>query len=143
MEADALRGRLQSRGVVALGVALVVGLALWLIVANAAPSTPVTVGGVHATATPTIGIGKTYSLPTSLTGYRLLVTDLLSGDVGDLGNMTLILGGGPHGVIMQPGGRYAWVTNSSGSNVWVLDLTARGPAIVVGSIVVGPSPVHV
>src|SRR5579884_1812512 len=90
-----------------------------------------------------VATARPFALPASLAMYHLAVTDLQSGDVGLMGQTTLLTGGGPHGLALQPGGRYLWVTNSYSSNVWIVDLRASGGPRITASITVGPAPVHV
>jgi len=90
-----------------------------------------------------LATAKPFLLPANLASYHLAVTDLQSGDVGLMGQTTLLTGGGPHGLALQPGGRYLWVTNSGGFNVWIIDLRATGGPRVTASLTVGPAPVHV
>ena len=69
---------------------------------------------VASSATTTVPVTRNatpYSLPPVLAGRHVVVTDLESGDIGLLGVTTLRTGGGPHGLAMQPGGRYLWVSN--------------------------------
>jgi YVTN family beta-propeller protein len=80
-----------------------------------------------------------YSWPVTLAAYPVVVTNFTSGNVGLLGSRTAVVGGGPHGIAVQPGGAMAWVMNSGGSNVRVFD---RRLQRLVASIAVGPAPVH-
>lgn len=80
-----------------------------------------------------------YPLPAALGAYPIVVTDFTSGNVGLLGERTAVVGGGPHGIAVRPGGAEVWVMNSGGSNVWVFD---RRLQRLIATIAVGPAPVH-
>ena len=99
---------------------------------------------VAASATPTPRTIAPYALPAALRAYHVMVTELVGGDVALLGQTTLRTGGGPHGIALQPGGRYLWVTDSDAAAVWVIDRDeAGGMPRVVSTIAVGPAPVHI
>lgn len=125
------RGTWIFRGILAsvVTIAVIIG-----IIAVRQPSPP-------SMSAPTVS--KAYSIPQQYLPYRLFVSDLEGGNVGLLGDATLLVGGGPHGLALQPDGKVLWVTNANGSNVWLVDITKPQHPQVIAAIEVGAIPVHI
>jgi YVTN family beta-propeller protein len=83
------------------------------------------------------------ALPAALAGYHLVVTDLLTGDVAELGQRTLHVARSVHGLGLAPDGRTLYVTDVAGSALVAYAVLPGGALGAARRVAVGASPVHV
>ncbi|HEV2238729.1 MAG TPA: beta-propeller fold lactonase family protein [Ktedonobacterales bacterium] len=122
-----MRGR--GRGVGTLGVALALLAAL---LAGCAPTTGATTAHL-----------PTLALPAALAGDHLFITDLLTGDVAELGQRTFRVGKSVHGLGLAPDGRTLYVTDVAGNALVAYAVLPGGRLGAARRVVVGAAPVHV
>jgi YVTN family beta-propeller protein len=86
---------------------------------------------------------RTLALPAALAGYHLVVTDLLTGDVAELGQRTVHVARSVHGLGLAPGDRVLYVTDVAGNALVAYPVLAGGRLGAARRLVVGATPVHV
>lgn len=110
-----------------------VWLLLFVLLAGCASSAP-----AQPASTPT---PRVLTLPAALTGYRIFVTDLSSGNLAELGTRTLHVSRSVHGLGTSADGHTLYVTDVSGSRLVAYDLR-NGALTLTHSAPVGATPVH-
>ncbi len=141
------RSTRRFRGIIVIITTLFLGGWL-LIIAHQSSSTiiPTVAGSTTGSRSLTpIGLseGPAYAVPALLASYHIIVTDLMSGDIADLGHATLRVNGAPHGLAFATKTHQLWVSNVGGTNSWVFTATsAESSADFQGNAQSGPGPVH-
>lgn len=123
------RQRNRWRGLVAMIAALVVALASLL--AGCAPST----------ATPLPSPIATLTLPPQLSGYSVFVTDVLTGNLAELGKGTWHVAQSIHGLGISADGKTLYVTDVAANRLIAYDLSGGAPR-EIHRVGVGAYPVH-
>jgi YVTN family beta-propeller protein len=82
-------------------------------------------------------------LPAALAGYRLLVTDLLTGNLSELGQPSIHVARSVHGLGLAPDGRVLYVTDVAGNALVAYTLLPGRRLSAPRRVAVGASPVHV
>ena len=118
------------RGITALVAALLVALAALL--AACSPS---------GAATPTPTPIATLTLPAPLSSYSVFVTDVLTGNMAELGHQTWHVGQSIHGLGLSADGKTLYVTNVAANRLIAFDLSSGTPK-ETHSVGVGAYPVH-
>jgi YVTN family beta-propeller protein len=85
---------------------------------------------------------RTLTLPSALAGYHLAVSDLLTGDVAEMGLRTLHVARSVHGLGLAPDGRVLFVTDVAGNALVAYPVLAGGRLGAPRRVRVGVSPVH-
>lgn len=96
-------------------------------------------GGGHASAGPPLPI---VALPSALAGYHVYVSDLLTGDVAELGKRTVHVSKSVHGLGLSTDGHTLYVTDISGNRLVAYTLSGGDLGSLAHAAPVGRSPVH-
>lgn len=122
--------RFQWRGTAALAVALLVATASLLVGCGSS-------GAVTPTPTPI----ATLTLPPQLSGYSVFVTDVLTGNMAELGKHTWHVARSIHGLGLSADGKTLYVTDVATNRLIAFDLSSGTPR-EIHNVGVGAYPVH-
>jgi YVTN family beta-propeller protein len=81
-------------------------------------------------------------LPAALAGYHLVVSDLLTGNLAELGQPTVHVAKSVHGLGLAPDGRVLYVTDVAGNALVAYAVLPGGRLGTPRRVAVGVSPVH-
>jgi YVTN family beta-propeller protein len=97
--------------------------------------------GTSSSATNTSAPLAILTLPAPLAPYSVFVTDLLTGDMAEVGRHTVHVAQSIHGLGLSADGKTLYVTDVAANRLFAFDLSGGAPH-ETHSVAVGPNPVH-